>query len=111
MDEGWLYGEWETGPWWAFHTKVKDGSRELICHNVTYYVLQICVLPFFPFSTSVFMICCAMKEKDVGSYGWLGLGTGMRGPQVFLVTTNFFVKSNYFLLVDVAAHMHCCRLH
>ena len=22
MDEGWLYGEWETGPWWAFHTKV-----------------------------------------------------------------------------------------
>ena len=32
MDEGWLYGEWETGPWWAFHTKVKDGSRELICH-------------------------------------------------------------------------------
>ena len=32
MDEGWLYGEWETGPWWAFHTKVKDGSRELICY-------------------------------------------------------------------------------
>ena len=50
MDEGWLYGEWETGPWWAFHTKVKDGSRELICHNVTYYVLQICVFSFFPFS-------------------------------------------------------------
>ena len=22
MDEGWLYGEWETGPWWAFHDKV-----------------------------------------------------------------------------------------
>ena len=22
MDEGWLYGEWETGPWWAFHNKV-----------------------------------------------------------------------------------------
>merc|ERR1719234_1505902 len=42
MDEGWLYGEWETGPWWAFHT----------------------------------------KEKAVGSYGWLGLGTGMRGPQL-----------------------------
>ena len=21
--EGWLYGEWETGPWWGFHTKEK----------------------------------------------------------------------------------------
>ena len=23
IDEGWLYGEWETGPWWGFHTKEK----------------------------------------------------------------------------------------
>ena len=21
--EGWIYGEWETGPWWGFHTKEK----------------------------------------------------------------------------------------
>ena len=29
MDEGWLYGEWETGPWWAFHTKVFIKSIKL----------------------------------------------------------------------------------
>ena len=22
VDEGWLYGQWETGPWWAQHDKV-----------------------------------------------------------------------------------------
>ena len=33
MDEGWLYGEWETGPWWAFHTKVGLLVSELSdCH-------------------------------------------------------------------------------
>ena len=24
IDEGWLYGEWETGPWHGFHTKEKE---------------------------------------------------------------------------------------
>ena len=81
MDEGWLYGEWETGPWWAFHTKVKDGSRELICHILC--AANLCFIFSFHSQTGIFMICYAMKEKDVGSYGWLGLGTGMRGPQVF----------------------------
>ena len=23
VDEGWFYGEWETGPWHGFHTKEK----------------------------------------------------------------------------------------
>ena len=23
VDEGWLYGEWESGPWHGFHTKEK----------------------------------------------------------------------------------------
>ena len=33
MDEGWLYGEWETGPWWAFHTKVFFSLKEYTFHQ------------------------------------------------------------------------------
>ena len=39
-------------------------------------------LRFFSFSKCLCLSCCTIKEKAVGSYGWLGLGTGMRGPQV-----------------------------
>ena len=51
------------------------------CHILC--AANLCFIFSFHSQTSIFMICYAMKEKDVGSYGWLGLGTGMRGPQVF----------------------------
>lgn len=78
---------------------------------VTYYVLQICVLSFFPFSNWYLydMLCNEGEGCGVLRLAWVGHWHA-RTPG-FLVTTNFFVKSNYFLLVDVAAHVHCCRLH
>ena len=51
IDEGWLYGEWETGPWWGFHTKEKAyatygwvsiGSDETI-FAVRLHMMRICL--------------------------------------------------------------------
>ena len=70
MDEGWLYGEWETGPWWAFHTKVKDGSRELICHILC--AANLCF--FFPFSNWYLydMLCNEGEGCGVLRLAWVG---------------------------------------
>ena len=71
-------------------------------------LLQICV-----HLNHLFPSCCTIKEKAVGSYGWLGLGTGMRGPQViFFGNMEGLIVSCcnpiILLLVDVAAHMCGC---
>ena len=30
VEEGWFYGQWETGPWWAEHNKVFHKYHKLI---------------------------------------------------------------------------------
>ena len=27
IEQGWIYGEWETGPWWGFRTKDKEAGK------------------------------------------------------------------------------------
>ena len=27
IEQGWIYGEWETGPWWGFRTKEKEAGK------------------------------------------------------------------------------------
>ena len=35
LDEGWLYGEWETGPWLGFSTKDKAfGTYGWVCKYI-----------------------------------------------------------------------------
>ena len=101
MDEGWLYGEWETGPWWAFHDKVSMlfpmprnvyfRSKCQMVIAVVWYCCQISnsenkdfywsrnPLPNQFLEDKDDLISEVFKEKEGGSYGWVGAGVGMRG--------------------------------
>ena len=98
MDEGWLYGEWETGPWWAFHDKVfsniliaifrpPENERESWSieqkqekESCSYLRVKENLDPLKK-----------KQEKESGYYGWVGLGVGMRGsPLVWRHTCVLF---------------------
>ena len=39
MEQGWLYGEWETGPWWGHRTKEKDAGKYGSLSSLTKFAL------------------------------------------------------------------------
>ena len=84
MDEGWGYGEWETGPWWFFHTKVCFFPSLLfhffLFHKKLYpfsfflYHMIFWELPFLTPSASgegCWIIWMAWaRDRYAGSTGW-----------------------------------------
>ena len=81
IEQGWIYGEWETGPWWGFRTKDKEAGkyglvgsifRDHFWLHMTYdFVVRRNVTDLKTFELCNFEIC-----------RWVGLGEGMRSDHM-----------------------------
>ena len=67
IDEGWIFGEWETGPWLGFDF--------------------VCLLRFIQILIYSHRLGFRSTKKEKGSYSWLGFGDGTGGDH--MVKTSF----------------------
>ena len=101
IDEGWIFGEWETGPWLGF--RLSFFLQQLSNTQLFFFFFQ---LPYtyiglflqIPYTCkgcvfcnchilalAVFFTCQIVfrsTEKEAGSYSWLGFGDGAGGDHM-----------------------------
>ena len=40
IEQGWIYGEWETGPWWGFRTKDKEAGKYGLVGSINIFLAE-----------------------------------------------------------------------
>ena len=69
--EGWFYGQYETGPWWASHSKVDDDNSN---GDIVFATSERWLLKILKIST--------IQDGVPGIFDWVGAGVGMQGEDV-----------------------------
>ena len=71
--EGWFYGQYETGPWWASHSKVdhdnSNGDIVFVTGRGERWFLKILKIS-------------TIQDGVPGIFDWVGAGVGMQGEDV-----------------------------
>ena len=72
IEQGWIYGEWETGPWWGFRTKGKEAGKYGLVGSI--FGLQ------YDFDGGSQEKKC--ERSKIAICRWVGLGEGMRSDHM-----------------------------
>ena len=71
--EGWFYGQYETGPWWASHSKVdhdnSNGDIVFVTGRGERWFLKILKIS-------------TIQDGVPGIFDWVGAGVGMQGEDI-----------------------------
>ena len=78
--EGWFYGQYETGPWWASHSKVDDDNSN---GDIVFATSERWLLKILKIST--------IQDGVPGIFDWVGAGVGMQGEDRFRIMECFVI--------------------